>query len=81
MEVPMSRTNIDIDDELMAAAMEATGQKTKKGAVEAALRLVARRKRLKRAINDLAGIGWDAPPFEDRQFAEDGTVYYPSDKA
>ena len=76
----MTRTNIDIDDELMAAAMEATGQKTKKGAVDEALRLVARRKRLKQAIEDLAGIGWDAPPMEDRQFDEDGTVYYPSDR-
>lgn len=39
------RTNIDIDDELMAEAMEATGTKTKKAAVEAALTEVVRRKR------------------------------------
>jgi Arc/MetJ family transcription regulator len=32
------RTNIEIDDELMRAAMTATGVTTKKGAVEAALR-------------------------------------------
>jgi antitoxin ParD1/3/4 len=38
------RTNIDIDDELMAAAMEAGGFKTKKEAVEEGLRLVRRRK-------------------------------------
>ena len=76
----MGRTNIDIDDELMAEAMLATGQTTKKGAVEAALQLVARRKRLKQAINDLAGIGWDASPSEDRQFDEDGTPFYPSDR-
>jgi len=48
--------------------------------VEEALRLVARRKQLKQVINDLQGIGWDAPPFEDRQFEEDGTPYYPSDR-
>ena len=34
------RTNIDIDDELMAQAMKATGQRTKKAAVEEALRQV-----------------------------------------
>lgn len=38
------RTNIDIDDQLMANAMEAGGFKTKREAVEAGLRLVARRK-------------------------------------
>jgi Arc/MetJ family transcription regulator len=32
------RTNIDIDDELMERAMKVTGQRTKKAAVEAALR-------------------------------------------
>ncbi|WP_298289586.1 type II toxin-antitoxin system VapB family antitoxin [Thiomonas sp.] len=37
------RTNIDIDDELMAAAMAAGGFKTKKEAVEEGLRLLRRR--------------------------------------
>ncbi len=37
------RTNIDIDDELMAAAMAAGGFKTKKQAVEEGLRLLRRR--------------------------------------
>lgn len=37
------RTNIEIDDALMAAAMEAGGFKTKKEAVEEGLRLVRRR--------------------------------------
>jgi Arc/MetJ family transcription regulator len=32
------RTNIDIDDKLMKQAMKATGAKTKKAAVEAAMR-------------------------------------------
>ncbi len=32
------RTNIEIDDKLMRAAMKATGATTKKGAVEACLR-------------------------------------------
>ena len=38
------RTNIEIDDKLMQAAMEAGGHKTKREAVEAGLRLLARRK-------------------------------------
>jgi len=37
------RTNIVIDDALMAAAMEAGGFRTKKDAVEEGLRLLARR--------------------------------------
>ena len=36
------RTNIDIDDELLAETMRVTGQKTKKGAIEEAMRLVTR---------------------------------------
>ena len=36
------RTNIDIDDELMAKAMQAGPYKTKKDAVEAGLKLLAR---------------------------------------
>jgi len=38
------RTNIDINDELLARAMEAGGFKTKKEAVEEGLRLLARKK-------------------------------------
>lgn len=38
------RTNIDIDDDLMAAAMDAGSFKTKKEAVEEGLRLLRRRK-------------------------------------
>jgi len=74
------RTNIDIDDELMAKVMKVTGKTTKKGAVEEAMRLVVRREQLRQAIEDLRGIGWDAPPMQDRQFAEDGTVYYEDDE-
>ena len=77
------RTNIDIDDDLLAETMRVTGQKTKKGAVEEAMRLVTRNARLKQAIDELAGIGWEGDLEEmrkDRQFAEDGTVFYHDDK-
>jgi Arc/MetJ family transcription regulator len=53
------RTNIDIDDELMAETMKATGQKTKKGAVEEAMRQAIRRRELRNALESLHGIGWE----------------------
>lgn len=53
------RTNIDIDDELLAEAMEVTGTTTKKAAVEAALREVVMRHRRRQALDELWGIGWD----------------------
>lgn len=53
------RTNIVIDDKLMAEAMEASGLKTKRETVEAALRLLARQAK-RREILDLAGrVDWD----------------------
>jgi Arc/MetJ family transcription regulator len=39
------RTNIEIDDTLIKQAMKATGSSTKKGAVDAALRLAVRLKK------------------------------------
>ena len=39
----MTRTNIDIDDELVETVMKQNGLKTKKDAVEFALRKVVRR--------------------------------------
>lgn len=53
------RTNIDIDDKLVAAAMKVTGKTTKKATVEEALRRVVRAERQRQAIENLAGIGWD----------------------
>ena len=53
------RTNIEIDDRLMAAAMAAGGFKTKREAVEEGLRLIARRKAYQ-DIRALRGkIRWD----------------------
>ncbi|WP_311030834.1 type II toxin-antitoxin system VapB family antitoxin [Mesorhizobium koreense] len=53
------RTNIDIDDRLMKQAMKATGQKTKKAAVEAALRKVIEISDQVAALDDLWGMGWE----------------------
>lgn len=76
----MGRTNIDLDDELVARTMQVTGTSTKRAAIEEAMRRTVRNQELLEAIENLRGIGWDAPPMEDRQFREDGTVYYPSDE-
>ncbi len=53
------RTNIVIDDELMQAALEATGLPTKRAVVEAALKLIVRLRAQER-IRDLRGrISWE----------------------
>ena len=53
------RTNIDIDDALIGAAMQATHLPTKKATVEEALRRLVRAHRQQDAIADLAGLGWE----------------------
>jgi Arc/MetJ family transcription regulator len=53
------RTNIDLDDALLAEAMAATGLPTKKATVEEALRRLVRQHRQRNAIADMAGLGWD----------------------
>lgn len=53
------RTNIDIDDELIAEVMRVTGTTTKKAAVEEALLRVAKTYRLRKTLEELRGKGWD----------------------
>lgn len=53
------RTNIEIDDTLMQEAMRLTGQTTKKGAIEAALKRLILLDEQKKALYELRGIGWD----------------------
>lgn len=52
------RTNIDIDDVLLAESMAATGQSTKRATVEEALRRVVQLHRQKLAGEKLAGVRW-----------------------
>jgi Arc/MetJ family transcription regulator len=53
------RTNIEIDDELMARAMQAAGKSTKKETVEEALELLVRM-RAQQALRSLRGkIEWE----------------------
>jgi Arc/MetJ family transcription regulator len=53
------RTNIELDDELVREVMDLYGLKTKKAAVEEALRSYAQRKRQRQALDELRGIGWE----------------------
>ena len=53
------RTNIDIDDTLMAEAMAALRLPTKRAVVEEGLRLIIRLHDQRQAFEDLRGIGWD----------------------
>ena len=53
------RTNIDINDELLALAMEAGQFKTKKEAVEAGLRLLARKKIYDGLLALRGQLNWD----------------------
>jgi Arc/MetJ family transcription regulator len=53
------RTTIEIDDQLLAEAMIAAGETTKRATVEVALRTLIRLHGQKRAGMDLAGLGWE----------------------
>jgi len=53
------RTNIEIDDELLARAMAAAGLSTKRATVEEGLRLLVRVRKQAGALADIKGLGWD----------------------
>lgn len=61
------RTNIDIDDELMAATMKWSGKATKRGAVEEAMRHYTRAMIMRDLIESSRGIGWDGDLDEMRR--------------
>ncbi len=53
------RTNIEIDDDLMRQAMRVSGARTKRGAVEAALRLLIQTKGQSRIRRLRGKIRWE----------------------
>ncbi len=53
------RTNIEIDDGLLAQAMGVTGLATKRATVEAGLRLVVRLGGQVAGLDALEGLGWE----------------------
>ena len=56
------RTNIEIDDKLMTAAMRAGGFSTKREAVEEGLKLIARRKNYARILALGGQVMWSDSP-------------------
>lgn len=61
------RTNIEIDDELMADALRLTGLRTKREAVDQALRLMVRLER-QRSVRELYGkLDWEGDLDEMRR--------------
>lgn len=52
------RTNVEIDDKLIGKAMELSGARTKREAVDIALRTLVRLKNQEQ-IRRLRGIGWE----------------------
>jgi Arc/MetJ family transcription regulator len=61
------RTNIDIDDTLLAKAMKASGHTTKRAVVEEGLQLIVRMQDQMKALAELKGIGWDGDLDEMRR--------------
>jgi Arc/MetJ family transcription regulator len=61
------RTNIDIDDTLMAEAQKASGQPTKKQTVEEALRLMVRLRRQQEVDSAFGRHGWRGNLAESRK--------------
>jgi Arc/MetJ family transcription regulator len=55
----MSRTNIDLDDGLVAEVMRRFGVSTKKEAVDLALRRLVGVPLTREFLLDLEGVGWD----------------------
>ena len=58
-ELTAMRTNIEIDDQLLAQAMTAAGLSTKRATVEEGLRLLVQVRGQTKAIAELGGLGWE----------------------
>ena len=57
--VVVGRTNIDIDDDLVGRVMQRYGLRTKKDAVDFALRQVSAAPMTSREMHAMRGSGWD----------------------
>jgi Arc/MetJ family transcription regulator len=61
------RTNIEIDDKLMAQAIKLTGLPTKRAVVEEGLQLLVRVRKQAQALKALRGLGWEGDLDKMRQ--------------
>jgi Arc/MetJ family transcription regulator len=69
------RTHIDIDDDLMVRAMQAGPYKTKKDAVEAGLKLLARQQAYREVLKWRGRLKWEGDEANDwAQRAPNATV-------
>lgn len=59
MSRPMTRTNIDIDDDLLEQAMQLYGTTTKKETVELALRRLVGKAMTPDEVRAMRGTGWE----------------------
>jgi Arc/MetJ family transcription regulator len=65
----MSRTNLDVDDELVAEAMRRYGLTTKRAAVDFALRQLVGSTMTREELLAMEGTGWSADPSDVRAHA------------
>jgi Arc/MetJ family transcription regulator len=74
MEVGMSVTQIDLDDDALNEAMRLSGAKTKKDTVNLALREYAARHRRVKALERYAAAAgeWDYPGWQEQRRADKG---------
>ena len=61
------RTNIEIDDALLADAMKVSGLTTKKATVEEGLRRLIQLERQVEAVEGMRGLGWEGDLDEMRR--------------
>ena len=61
------RTNIEIDDKLIAQAIKLTGLPTKRAVVEEGLRLLVRVRKQAQALKAIRGLGWEGNLDEMRE--------------
>jgi Arc/MetJ family transcription regulator len=68
----MMRTNIEIDDELLAQAMKATGLASARTTIEEGLKLLLRMHKQAAALANLEGLGWEGDLNEMRRGRQSG---------
>ena len=73
------RTNIDIDDDLLEAAMRAGPYKTKKDAVEAGLKLLARQVAYRDILALRGKLRWDDAPQASALVVNEPRAQYKTD--
>jgi len=66
------RTNIEIDDDLLALARQALGTETKRDTVDAALREVVARRRRRRVLDLVGKVHWEGDLEESRSGRDAG---------